>query len=335
MTESDTGADVCREKRRLSERAYDAIHEVVDGAAYCTNFVLAFLMVLIAVHHIYGIMSGDTAARITPIIGNTIMLICGLAIILDRKRDLPRSVGLFAVGMGLYRAFLALGYLYPHSRLNILYYLIIALGLNMAFSGRAYLMGSSRARTMMMRSATVFMLMAMIYIIYLYSDSHDIAKIVRENANTVLLGLMYFTFIMILDSEKLRRLDWLAVHNRTVDGIRRTYSINNDAVMLYSDARKLANGLTSAEGWAYTTDGGPVSRELRFDILNGDGMTSVIAQIWHGCEGIHLTMTDHLDGTIIQASRVRVCEVVVDEDHVAMMSTNGTMLRLGLTEEFR
>lgn len=327
--------DACSENPPFSERAYDAIHRVVDKAAYSMNFVLAALMVLMAAYHIHGIISGDTDIKITRLVGNAVMLVCGLLIVFDKKRDLPHSVGLFAIGMGLYRALFVIGYLQPHQKLNLICYVIMALGLNMAFSGRAYLMGSSRARKMMMMSASAFLLMSIIFIVYLYSGTHDITAVLRDNANTAILGLMYFAFILVLDSESLRRLDWLAVHNRTVDGIRRTYHLSNDAVMLASDAEKLAGGMASADGWMTPSDGGPVSRELRFDILNGEGMTSVVAQIWSGCKDIHLTMTDHPDGTVIQASRIRICDIMLDDACITMTGTDGTAIRVGLTEEWR
>lgn len=332
MTESCTEC-VESDEDNLSDKAYRVIHNVVDKAAYAANFALSFIMILMSAYHIYAIFTGDEPVKIGVFVGNIILLVCGLGIVLDRDRDLPKSVGMFAVGLGLYRVFIALSGLHPHSWFNLIYYLIMALGLNMTLSGRAYLMGRSRARTTMMMGSIAFLLLAIILIVYNYTISRDITEVLRNNSNTVLLGLMYFIFIMILDSEKLRRRDWLEVHNRTMNGIRRTYCIRNDAMISVTDAALLVKGLTTAEGWPVIDDSGPVTREIHLSVLNGDGRTHIIAQKWSGCDKIFLTMTDHDGGSVIQASRMDVCDIEYDATCISLISSDGTMVRFDITED--
>lgn len=333
MTESGTEC-VESDEDSLSDKAYRVIHNIVDKATYAANFALAFMMILMSAYHIYTFISGENIPKTGGVIGNIILMGCGLGIVIDRNKDLPRSVGLFAIGLGLYRVFTALGNLHPHSTTNLIYYTIMALGLNMTLSGRAYLKGASRARTTMMMGAIVFLLIAIVALTFSYSDSRDAMAVVRNNTNTLILGIMYFIFIMILDSEKLRRLDWLEVHNRTISGIRRTYYLRNDATITSSDADALMNGMTAADGWTAISDGGPVTHELHLSVLNGDGLSHIIAQKWSGCDKIYLTMTDHDEGSIIQATRMDVDSMEYDGDCITLTSSDGRIMYLCVTEEF-
>lgn len=323
------------QRRDISMTIYNGIHRGVGMAAYTANFVLALLMIAMAVYHAYTVLKDGSEIHVTAFIGYSVLMACGLVIIVDRKRDLPRSVGLYAIGIGLYRVFTSIPHLVPHSEINLAYYLIMAIGLNLSISGRAYLMGKSRARNTMMMGSIAFLLIATIMIIYLYSETKDIASVVRDHPNTVLQALMYFTFILILDSEKLRRLDWLEVHNRTLDGMRRTYHLQHDAHMLRSDAEMLMNGMNTCDGWMAVDDGGPVTREFHARIANGDGTTFIIAQRWVGSNNIYMTVSDHEDGTLIQASRLTVTGLELTDESVSFICSDGTLVSIALTEEFQ
>lgn len=300
-----------------ADRIVGAVHRAVDRASYGANFVLAALMILLAASHTYNVAAGASEPHIASFIGYAITIACGAAIIADRNRSLPRSVGLYAIGLGCYRFFTSIPHLVPHSTFNLLFYAVMIVGLNMALSGRAYLLGKSRARSTMMMGSIVLLLMCLIFLIYIYSDTKDALYVLESQINTVLLALMYFTLILILDSEKLRRLDWIEVHGRAIGDIRRSCSLDRDASMALADAE----ALTGRE-WPVVDDGGPVESELRVRILNGSGTSDMIFQKWRGSEDVFLTMTDDGSGTILRTTRLTIVGMRLEKDRL-MMETSG------------
>lgn len=340
MHELDIGPE--KSKRKTSEdKAVDAVHSALDKVAYCANFVMALLMVLMSIDYFYSALTGSNDLKVTASIGNIILLVCGAIIIADKKRSLPRSVGVYAVGMGLYRAFSVMGNLHPRSEIdyidtNIIYLVIIAVGLNMAVSGRAYLKGASRARITMMYSAMAMFLICAISLIYLYAtNDHDLTYLVQNYGRYIILALMYLTYILILDTEKLRRLDWLEVHNRSLGGITRTYHLAADAAIEEYEAHRLAEGMSSEKGWIPVSDGGPARIEMRAPIWNGTGLSYLTAQKWHGSDNIYLTMSDHEDGTLIQATRLVVDGIEMRERKLRLSVSDGTVIELDIVEELR
>ena len=314
-------------KRSAVERINAFIHIAVAKASYSANFILAALMILIAASHTYDVLSGISQPHISSFIGYAIIIACGAAIILDRNRDLPRSVGFYAIGLGFYRFFTSASHLVPHNDMNLLFYAIMALGLNMALSGRAYILGKSRARLTMMGGSIAFLLLALVMLTYVYSGTRDIVYVIETQRNTFLLALMYFVFILILDSEKLRNRDWLEVHSRTLDGIRRTYLLQEDASISLSDAESLAGG-----GWATVDDGGPVESEISVGIRNGSGFSCLTAQRWKGSDDVHITLADHCSGTIMQASRFAVNGILLKDGRLEMEAVTGDVFSICVEE---
>lgn len=340
MHELDIGPD--KSKRKTSEdMAVDAVHTALDKVAYYANFVMALLMVLMAIEYFYSVVTGANDLKVTVAIGNIILLVFGAIIIADKKRSLPRSVGVYAIGMGLYRAFSVMGNLHILSETdyidtNLVYLAIIAVGLNMAVSGRAYLKGSSRARITMMYSAMAMFLICIIFLIYIYAtNDHDLSYLVNNYGRYIILATMYLTYIMILDTEKLRRLDWLEVHNRTLGGITRTYHLAADAAIEEYEARRLAEGMSSEKGWSCVSDGGPARIEMRAPIWNGTGLSYLTAQKWHGSDSIYLTMSDHEDGTLIQATRLVLDNIEMHKTKLQLSVSDGTVIELEIVEELR
>lgn len=335
MHELDIGPE--KSKRKTSEdKAVDAVHSALDKVAYCANFIMALLMVLMSIQYFYSAFTSANTLKVTASIGNIILLVCGAIIVADKKRSLPRSVGVYAVGMGLYRAFSVMGNLRPHSDTNLIYFVIIIVGLNMAVSGRAYLKGESRARITMMYSAMAMFLICAIGLIYLYAtNGHDLTYLFHNYGRYVILALMYMTYILILDTEKLRRLDWLEVHNRTLGGITRTYHLAADAAIEEYEARRLTEGMSSEKGWIRVSDGGPARIEMRAPIWNGTGLSYLTAQKWHGSDSIYLTMSDHEDGTLIQATRLVLNDIEIRGSRLRLSVSDGTMIELDIVEELR
>lgn len=319
----------------LQDRLYNGFHWMVDRAIVYANFILAFLMVAIAASFVIRLMNGLVPFKITLIIANISICICGLLILLDRDRSLPTSAGLMAIGLGSYRVFTAASLFVYHSYLNIIWLTIVILGLNTMLSGRAYLKGKTRARVTMILSTALLTLINILFIVYSYIDTKDIAAILENYPQFVLLTAMYVIFIIILDSEKLRSRDWMEVHERTMAGICRSYHLDPDAEIEREDAEELVRGICDGCGWSPVSDGGPVVREHHSLIKNHGGISYLIAQEWADASVIYVTMTDRDSGTILQSSRFQVSEAELDGDSLRLVSPNGTLVQIAVVEEFQ
>ncbi len=336
-----------KSRRRTSEdKAVDVIHRAVGRIAYTANFLLAVLMIVLAINFFYTVLTGGSTifklvtgtdkVPVTSIIGNLILLICGTIIVADKKRSLPRSVGVYAVGMGLYRAFSVMGYIEPHSSTNFLFFAVIIVGLNTAVSGRSYLKGVSRARMSTMYSSILTLLISIISLIFIYAtNGHNVHYLLSHYNRIVLLAVMNFVYIMVLDSESLRRTDWLQAYNRNLGGIARTYHISAEAMIEDFDAEMLADRKGTEEGWSPVRDGGPVRTECRARIWNGTGISYLTFQKWNGSDSIYMTMSDHEDGTLIQATRLALDRIEIEEGRLALSASDGTVVSMKVVEELR
>ena len=305
---------------------------MVDTASILANVVMALLMVAMFVAYVFNVVHGTAELKVMNVLGYTALGVCGLAILLDRERDLPRSAGMFAIGMGTYRALTAISYLKFHSYSNVVFLVMLALGLNMALSGRSYLKGRSRSRVTMLASTLLMLLVNVLFLIYMYYSLGGIEPIMEEYPQYVVLVAMYAVFIMMLDSEKLRNLDWLEVHSRSMAEICRTYQLDPGAEIEREDARMLAEGFRSFGVWPVMDDGGPVEEEVVVRFKNRGGLTYVVFQRWNG--SVYATMADHGSGTILQASRFLVDSMDFDEGMFSIMASDGTLINVVVVEEF-
>ncbi len=324
----ETSAD----DRDIFERTYDFVRLAVDRSAGVAIAAIAILMLLSAAIYVFRVYTGQASLTFFRSLGFMALAIAGVLILTDDERSLPRSVGLYAVGLGCYRALSVVGNLVPHGRMNILYYILIVLGINMMISGRAYIKGQTRARKTMIASSSCLLVINMIMIIYL-NHSNNLYDVFMTYPMNFMLTILYFILILILDSDKLRRMDWLEVHGRTVDGIRRTYHLNGEASIYRSEWGVLGSGLTDASGWDPVADGGPAYRECHVSIRNGRGRSYITAQRWTGRDEMFLTVCDHPMGTVIQASRLTVTGIESDGDAVRLYSPDGTFIQLLLEDD--
>ena len=314
-------------------RSYDGVRRIVDRASYASNFVLSIMMLVSGMVYIFEVYEGNQTFRPTTILGFVVMMICAIAIISDKNRNLPKSVGLFAIGMGSYRALSVVYHLEPHSQLNLLWYVFIALGLNLVISGRAYLKGSSRARpTIMIGAAT--MVLVNVILIYAFKNMGMSMKAIFDSYPMLFLQtMMYIVFLIILDTEELRSKDWLEVHNRLMSSIRRTYLIDNTASISTEGAEGICSGFSDRHGWITLNDGGPAESEFRTEISNGDSESFILAQKWKGSDDVFITMSDHQSGTLIQASRLTAVDAESDGSELLIFSANGEVLRFRIEKE--
>lgn len=319
----------------LANQFKSSMGRFVDRAIVVSSLVMAALMVCSGLVFLYNCYFNEFfIIKWYGCIAYGAMFFFGLGIILDKSRDLVTTVGLYAMGMGLYKAFIAFRLFIPKSDTNITVAIIFVLGINMAISGWKYLTGKSRARGRMMLSSVLLLMINLIIIFSMARYGMDYRYICRTYPMVVLTSVMYVVFFMILDTRILRSRDWIEVHSNTLSRMRRTYYLDSKAKIATESAELLAGWNGERRYWTKIDDGGPAEYELRIPVINGNGKSYLIAQIWKDYDGFFITMTDHCDGTIIQASRMSVDSVEYDENNFRINNKDGTFSQFELVEEF-
>lgn len=319
----------------LANKFKSAMNRFVQRAIVVSSLAMALLMVLSALTFIYDCIYKEYfIIKWYSCIAYAAMLFFGTGIILDKTRDIVTSVGLFAMGMGLYKAFIAFRLFIPRSDTNIVVFIIFVLGINMAVSGYKYVSGKSRARASLKVSSILLLIINIIIVASLLRYGMDYKTLCTEYPMLILTSLMYMVFFMILDTEILRSKDWMEVHSNTISRMRRTYYLDSGSKIATESAELLSSWNDERKGWMKIDDGGPAEYELRIPIINGNGKSYLIAQIWKEYDGFFITMSDHYDGTIIQASRMAVDSVEYEEGMFRINNKDGTFSQLELVEEF-
>lgn len=280
------------------------------------NLILALLLATYALIVLYQFHTHDMATWDSDL-SCAVMLVCSILILVDRDRNLMRSVGLMSIAIGCQRALTSIPMLVPHDVQSLLPLAQIILGINLMVSGRSYMRGVSRGRVMMTISTMLILIITISLIIILLGMGLSFMDCLRMMPETFNMILLYVVFLAVLDSEPLRKNDIMEIHNATLKGIRNTYVQSGSSYVTEDVAGVLLRTLTDRGSWNPVSDGGPVESEYRFQMDSLEGISYVTLQKWAGSDAVHATICDHSEGTLIHAQRFDVRDVYLDGDTVA------------------
>ncbi len=290
------------------------VHSSVGFVVKFYNVILAALMVIYSSDRLYEnfvyyyLIWYET-------LGYLFLLIGGLIILLDRNRNLLRSVGIYALALGGYRFITYAPHIHP-GPIGLFYLVITGLGINLMISGRYYLQGVSRNRISLMVSTLTILLVYMLALVFTLHMGASVRVILTEYTGQVIVCLMYAIYIGILDSETLRASDILAIHNEVLNKIRCTQYTDSETYIPLDVANVLSRAFEDRSDWTPVTDGGPATCEYRFGITNKDGRSEVLVQKWNTSDELYFTVSDHLDGTLIQAYRFSATSSILFTDEL-------------------
>ena len=240
----------------------------------------------------------------------------GLFIIFDPKRNLMRSVGFYALSLGLARIVSTLPMLGSESDLFFIVALVmLGMGINLVVSGYSYLQDVSRGRFgMTFGSAALAIIMALSLIMMITTPDDDEYGL---NAGYMLVYsvylIQYLLILLIMDSDEFRFSSWQEKSVRKLDNIRLSYSLTPGTQISREDARIMKHMFDDRASWTPVDDGGPVECEKRIRLVDEKVSTVMIMQKWKGSDKIHITISTSNDGTILQANRFYVTEVSADD----------------------
>ncbi len=299
-----------------SETLNRFVHSSVNLVVRYYSLILATLMVIFSIEELHDCFTNEF---FTPdwheVAGYLFLFFGGLVILVDRQRNLLRSVGIYALALGGYRFINSVHTIHP-GPYGLFSLVIAVLGINLMISGRFYLHGVSRNRVSLMFSTLTLLisyLLVYVFMMHMGLSFHDCVELMPGQA---IMCVMYAFYIGILDSEVLRASDILAIHNETLNKIRCTQYTDPETWISQDVADVLSKAFTDRSDWTPISDGGPAVSEFRFDMKNKDGKSEVLVQNWKDSDELYFTISDHLDGTLIQAYRFAATSSIIVTDEL-------------------
>jgi len=216
---------------------------------------------------------------------------------------------------------------------------MIALGGSLMICGFNYFKGISKNARRMTLIAYIILLTYLLSIIYGIYIGIDVHMFVVENYDTLSFIVMYGVYILVLTSPEVTSNMPMERVLRSVDGVRSVSGISGDLGITSSDLSKIADGLNGSPSWGATVDG-PVVNETSIK-LDGGERTFMILQKWKGKEPVYVTMSSDPDGTLVQASRFIVTDIVPENgtmeecDHIRLYGPDGMVARLRINDRER
>ena len=292
------------------------VHHSVEFVFKFYNFIIAALMVIYSLEELYQIHVNSEFFTYEwyEIVSNFILLLGGVIILLDRNHNLLRSVGIYALSLGGYRFFSCAPQIQAGTTLGVLYLVITIFAINLMISGRSFLRGVSRNRISLILCTLALLIIYLSYIVFMMHMGMTIEECAKFMPGVFIMCILYVFYIGLLDSEVLRASDVLAIHNETLNKIRCTQYTDPESEIPEDAALVLSRSFDDRSDWLQVLDGGPVESEYRFRMRNVDGISEVLVQKWIGSDELYFTISDHLDGTLIQAHRFSATSALIYAD---------------------
>lgn len=270
--------------------------------------VLAMIMVFAGILSIYYTISDIEVkgVEIFDFISKLILLIFGLVIFFDKNKNLMRSIGFYAIALGLNRCLNSLASVGEES--NYMFYIglgMLALGANLTYSGVSYLRGISRKlTTMRLITLAIVSSYILILILMIYMGSNLIDFIISDKEDFITI-LMYLFFLMLLFSKEVYKnipIERVKVDLLDIKSNLYARSISADSESL----NILRSGLESGNGWKKIRNAEDFGTEVTVPITVDDEKRFIIAQSWNGKEGIFVTIVDDPDDSFVGCMRFNV-----------------------------
>ena len=272
----------------------------------------------------------------------------GTILILNPRRTFNSSIGIYAITMGL----LSFcnnwanigegvfddedGFMAMFSFIGDIEFIVnlgmVILSLNLMVSGVSYLRGRPRGTIGMMNKAAFMLFISLFYILVEMApgmgDYDNLIDLMIEEPSLILQAIMFFIFLIIMDSDEARNYNTKNRLGHSTDAIRYSNTMDKRSYIELDDARALIDPKMGA--WTELRDGGPVDKEYHFPIQTADGASYVTVQRWRGSEKYYLTITDHERGTNIRATRMTAESFVLSEDygHLDMKGADHFIIRI-------
>ena len=254
------------------------------------------------------------------LLSHVLMAVAGVFIILIGKKDMVRTIGLYAFTLGLTRALMRYEFIMddPSNILSMIYNgFMMLMALNLVYTGLSFARGLV-VRRMSMLITTFFFVGLDIFLMLV--PLSDLGVSTLDNTTRVIEVVMYIVLIIMLDSEAIRYGTSDGKHVRHLDRIRASYRAEPWAFITPESADNLVRG----EGpmWREVGDG-IVDREMVLRVSGRHIETTVLVQKWSGEDSLWFSVTPNTK-TIVFSNKIKVDEIVRTEDHIHFYGRDGT-----------
>lgn len=333
-----------------------AVHTVLDGTGEvmgsvkagaeatgrfvydCIDVLVGFCFILLGLSPFYveyvagtgyGLEWRDWACSAVDIAG-------GLAMMASPRRTCNRSIGIYAMIMGSTNAIGSIENLFIESTglLSDIFFiyglLILLFSLNLMASGVSYLRDRPRG-TLGMTVRTVFLMMmclADLYLMIKLGGYGGVGEVFLSAPDEFINVLMLFLFLVVMDTTEARESNWMERFAVSLGAVKRMGSTDEKSYVDLSDATRLCD--PSHSSWTPVDDGGPAEAECILTVHGAHGDAYMTVQKWKGIDDCFVTVSDHLGGTMITATRFRMEGASLEDGGARLLIRGGNHFRLAM-----
>lgn len=309
------------------------VQAYIDAAKNRVTYILAGIIILSALADIADmVVFDDMDAAVSSTIVAIVKLGMGLLMLFDPKRSLMRTVGFYALTLGISRIIASLSMLGNSSNfIFVIGIVVVAMGVNLVYSGYSYLQDVSRGRFGLIFGSSVLAIIWTAMLVTSVTGAFGVETDTGSLIVNVVYLIQYLLILLIMDSDDFRFSSWNEKSVRKIGDIRVTHTTTPGTYIERQDAKIIKHMFDDRSSWSPLDDGGPVECERKIRMAD-DKITSVmIMQKWRGSDRIYITVVTDDDGTILQANRFSVTDVLADDaDDERFMNvrlfSDGTML---------
>ncbi|MFA6710965.1 MAG: hypothetical protein WCR83_06565 [Candidatus Methanomethylophilaceae archaeon] len=298
------------------------------------EYLLGPVMIAFGILSILANPMDDTFSKWLYVLSRVFVIIFGIAITLDPRKNILRAVGLYALALGLGRAVRSIDSLTSDS--DIIFFtgfVLLILGLNLMYGGVTYFKGTSKNATNMTITTGLIILAYFFMMIFSLSMGIALSDYVADNYDTVSFLVMYSIFIVVLMSDEVRANDPMERIYRNISWIESNSHTDGSASISREDLKLIERGLSDKFGWKMMNDGGPVEAEINVT-MHGETDSTMIVQKWKDLEGLFVSVVLGPNHSFIQGLRFNLVAIRTENgtidncDHVRLYSGDGKSARL-------
>ena len=243
-----------------------------------------------------------------------VFITSGLVMIFNPRRTFNSSIGIYALAISTTKALTSWDDMSTDVDILFYYYFIMFLfAINLSVSGWSYLRNRPRGTVGMTLNASIVVISNLVMIVYyMRFEGMTMAQILDESPTLGVETFLYVVFLIMLDSDSARSLNTKVRLSRSTDAIRRSKTVSDASYVFIENARVACD--PTYEMWSPVHDGGPVERECVIEAQSKKGRTYILAQKWKDVKNIQLTVSDHIEGSIIKAARIDVIRIYMENE---------------------
>ncbi len=271
--------------------------------------VLGFLMASVGLIGAYVLlMDPDEVPHLEfMLLGRVLMILFGILIVMDPRKNKLRAVGLYAIALGLSRMIHAVSYLSSES---YLFGAVIALlGISLIYCGQSYFRGTSKNPRNLKLIAYAMMISYIVMMAFFFHYGGSVRDFLEQHYDIFPLMAMYGVYIIILSSDEIRVNSPMDKLYGTVRSIRENVHADPQSSISRNDAIMIYKGMKDRSSWKRSDDDGPVESEILIDITHSKDRKTMIIQKWRDQNGLNATIVNDPDGAFIQCYRFNFTNV--------------------------